>query len=418
MTKAHEMKAAHAVDEGRLWERLMTMAQYGATPAGGVNRQALSAEDIAARRQMKAWADEYGFVISTDDIGNLFVRREGTLPEAEPIITGSHIDSQPKGGKFDGIYGVMAGLEALVALEDAAISTKRPIEVIAWMGEEGSRFQPALMGSLVFTGQLAPEKALGIVDSEGVSVGQALKETLEAEPGIPRRPTGFSAAAYIETHIEQGPILEAEEKTIGVVTGIQGIRWYAIEVLGEEAHAGTSPMKQRKDALKAAARIVMALEEIMDDPTDTVRCTFGRFEVFPGSPNTVPGRVFFTIDFRHPEPEAFEAYAARLEAACREHAGSCEVKIGRTLDALPTVFVEDMVQTIHEHTKQTDVPYKVMTSGGNHDAQNMHRICPTGMIFVPCKDGISHNEAEYATPGDLAAGTRVLAACLADLANR
>lgn len=418
MTASPEMRAAQAVDGSRLWDRLMTMARYGATPAGGVNRQALSAEDIAARRQMKAWADEFGFAISTDDIGNLFVRREGTQPETEPITTGSHIDSQPKGGKFDGIYGVMAGLEALVALENASIRTKRPIEVIAWMGEEGSRFQPGLMGSLVFSGQLAAEKALGIVDPEGVSVGQALKDTLAAEPGIARRPTGFPAAAYIETHIEQGPVLEAEDKTIGVVAGIQGIRWYAIEVLGEEAHAGTCPMKRRKDALKAAAGMVVALKEVMDDPTDTVRCTFGRFEVFPGSPNTVPGRVFFTIDFRHPESEAFETYAAQIEATCRKHADGCQVTIEKTLDALPTVFRDDMVQTVQRHTASMDVPYKIMPSGGGHDAQNMHRVCPTGMIFVPCKDGISHNEAEYASPGDLAAGTRVLAACLADLANR
>lgn len=418
MTNSPEIKAAGAVDEERLWDRLMTMAQYGATPAGGVNRQALSAEDISARRQMKTWADEYGFTISTDDIGNLFVRRDGTETDADPVTTGSHIDSQPKGGKFDGIYGVMAGLESLVALEDAGIQTKRPIEVIAWMGEEGSRFQPGLMGSLVFTGQFEPEKALAVVDTDGISVGQALKETLDADPDIPRRPTGFSAAAYIETHIEQGPILEAEKKTIGVVTAIQGIRWYGIEVLGQEAHAGTSPMKQRKDALKAAAEMVVALEEVMDDPTDTVRCTFGRFEVFPGSPNTVPGRVFFTIDFRHPDADAFKEYCTQIESTCRAHARGCEVKIDYSLDALPTVFRDDMVETVHKHTKSLNVPFKVMPSGGGHDAQNMHRVCPTGMIFVPCKDGISHNEAEYASPGDLAAGTRVLAACLADLANR
>jgi len=418
MTNSIEMQVAAAVDEKRLWDRLMSMSEYGATPAGGVNRQALSAEDIAARRQMKKWADEYGFEITTDDIGNLFVRRDGTDADQNPVTTGSHIDSQPKGGKFDGIYGVMAGLEALVAMEDAGIQTKRPIEVIAWMGEEGSRFQPALMGSLVFTGQLAAEKAMSVADSNGISVEQALRETLDADPEIGRRPTGFAAAAYIETHIEQGPVLELEQKTIGVVTGIQGIRWYGIEVLGEEAHAGTSPMKHRKDALKAAAEMVGALEQVMEDETDTVRCTFGRFEVFPGSPNTVPGRVFFTIDFRHPVTDDFEKLAAKIEPTCRAHARGCEVNIEITLDALPTVFRDDMVETVHKHTKSLNPPFKVMPSGGGHDAQNMNRICPTGMIFVPCKNGISHNEAEYASPGDLAAGTRVLAACLVDLANR
>ncbi|MCP4327450.1 MAG: M20 family metallo-hydrolase [Alphaproteobacteria bacterium] len=418
MAESLEQKAANAVSEERLWDRLMTMAQYGALSNGGVNRQALSTEDIAARKQMKTWSDEHGFEISTDDIGNLFVRRNGTDADAAPVTTGSHIDSQPKGGKFDGIYGVMAGLEALVSLDESGVQTKRPIEVIAWMGEEGSRFQPGLMGSLVFTGQLPPEKALPIVDKDGISVERALQETLDAEPNILRRKTGFPAAAYIETHIEQGPVLEAEEKTIGVVTGIQGIRWYGIEVLGQEAHAGTSPMKTRKDALKAAAEMVGALEQVMEDPTDTVRCTFGRFEVFPGSPNTVPGRVFFTIDFRHPETEAFERFLSQIEPVCRQHARGCEVTIEKTLDALPTVFRPDMVETVHKHTESLGVPFKVMPSGGGHDAQNMNRVCPTGMIFVPCKDGLSHNEAEYAAPQDLAAGTRVLAACLADLANR
>ena len=229
---------------------------------------------------------------------------------------------------------------------------------------------------------------------------------------------GFPLSAYVEAHIEQGPILEAEGKTIGVVTGIQGLHWYGVELRGQEAHAGTSPMKTRKDALKAAAGIVCALEELLDDPTDRVRCTFGRFEVFPGSPNTVPGRVFFTVDFRHPDPETFRSLPPRIEQTCRDHARGCEIDIETTLDTPPSAFRPEMVDLVRARAEALDLPSTIMPSGAGHDAQNMHRICPTGMIFVPCKDGISHNEAEYAAPPDLAAGARVLAACLTDLANR
>lgn len=416
-TEMASMRAAAAVSEADLWERLMTMARYGATPNGGVNRQALSAEDIDARHQMTNWAKEHGFGIATDDVGNLYVRRRGLDDSLSPVMTGSHLDSQPKGGKFDGIYGVMAGLEALVAMERADVKTERPIEVVAWMNEEGSRFQPGLMGSAIYAGRLDIDGIMDIADSEGVTIGQALSEVRDATPDIEHRPTGTPVAAYIETHIEQGPILEAEDLTIGVVEGIQGSRWFGVEVIGREAHAGTSPMKSRRDALKAAAEMIGALEELMDDPTDTVRCTIGRFECFPGSPNTVPGRVFFTIDFRHPDAETYEKLSAAIEPTCKAHARGCDVTVERTLNAPPTVFRRPIVDLIRAQTEALDVSYRDMPSGGGHDAQNMHEICPTGMIFIPCKNGISHNEAESATPYDCAAGTRVLAATLVELAN-
>jgi len=417
MTEVEAMKAAESVSEDALWDRLMTMAKYGATPNGGVNRQALSNEDVAARQQMAEWAKEHGFRISTDDVGNLFVRRAGRDDTLPPVMTGSHMDSQPKGGKFDGIYGVMAGLEALAAMERAAVATQHPIEVVAWMNEEGSRFQPGLMGSAIFAGRLAVDEVMDIADKDGVTIKKALADTLAATPEIETRATGFPVAAYIETHIEQGPILEAENQTIGVVQGIQGSRWFAVDVIGKEAHAGTSPMKSRKDALKAAAEMVAALEALTEDETDTVRCTIGRFECFPGSPNTVPGRVFFTIDFRHPNAEIFEKLSAEIEPTCKKHARNCDVEVKRTMNAPPTVFRKSVVDLIRDEVESIGSPFIDMPSGGGHDAQNMHEICPTGMIFIPCKDGISHNEAESATPSDCAAGTRVLAATLVELAN-
>ena len=410
-------RVAEQVDQRALWDRLMTMAQLGALSNGGVNRQALSDEDIAARRQLIEWATPFGFAVSTDEIGNLYVRRAGTDPEALPVLTGSHMDSQPKGGKFDGIYGVLAGFEALAALHRAGVQTRRPIEVVAWTNEEGGRFQPGMMGSAVVAGRMELTKALAARDKNGVVFGEALARTIAATPAVERRRNGFAAHAYIETHIEQGPVLEKQGKTIGVVTGIQGIRWFAVEVTGREAHAGTSLMKERQDALKCAVHIVAALEKLTDDPSDIVRCTIGRFEVFPGSPNTVPGRVFFTIDFRHPDPEVFERLTAEIENTIRSTAHPCRAEVSRTLEAPPTRFRTEVVDLVRAKTEALGFSYMDIPSGGGHDAQHIHTVCPTGMIFVPCEGGISHNEIENATAEDLVAGTRVLATTLLELAN-
>ena len=413
-----ETRAAVAVDEGRLWGRLMTMASYGALANGGVNRQALSSEDIAARRQIKQWADACGFELSTDKIGNLFVRRSGSDSDAEPVLTGSHMDSQPKGGKFDGIYGVLAGLEAICALQDAGVKTRRPIEVVAWMNEEGSRFRPGVMGSSVFVDRLSIDNALAVVDADGVTVEAALAVIREAEPDIPVRDVGFQVDSYIEAHIEQGPILESTGKTIGVVTGIQGLRWFDVEVLGREDHAGTTPLKTRKDALIAATRIVSELRRVLEDPEDVVRFTVGQFEAFPGSPNTVPGRVIFTIDLRHPDGAIIDRLSTSIRATCGTEALGCQATIRQTMDAAPTTFADEMVATVRRHTEALGLSHMDMPSGAGHDAMHMQAICPTGMVFIPCENGISHNEAESATPGDCADGARVVAACLAELANR
>jgi N-carbamoyl-L-amino-acid hydrolase len=411
-------RAADGIDEARLWQRHMAMAQLGARSDGGVNRQALSDEDIAARRTLIGWAAARGFACAVDPIGNLFVRRAGREPDLPPVLTGSHLDSQPTGGKFDGAYGVLAGFEVLEALEDRHLVTRRSIEAVAWTNEEGSRFQPGAMGSAAFVGRMQVAALLDTVDRAGVRLGDALAATLAATPGLAQRALGFPVAAYVEAHIEQGPRLEAERKVIGAVTGIQGSRWFAVEVRGEEAHAGTTPLKVRKDALKAATAMVAALEALMDDPSDIVRFTVGRFEVSPNSPNTVPGRVFFTIDFRHPDPAVLQRLGDRIEPICRAQARGCAVTVTPTFDAPPTHFAPEIVGAVGTAAARLALPHMEIFSGAFHDAKFVAEIAPTGMIFVPCERGISHNPAENAKPSDLAAGARVLAEVLVELADR
>jgi N-carbamoyl-L-amino-acid hydrolase len=413
-----QARAAAGIDEARLWQRHVAMARLGARSDGGVNRQALSDEDIAARRTLIGWAEARGFACAVDPIGNLFVRRAGTEPGLPPVLTGSHLDSQPTGGKFDGAYGVLAGFEVLEALEDLKLPTRRSIEAVAWTNEEGSRFQPGAMGSAAFVGRMQLPALLDHVDRAGVRLGDALQATLAATPDLARRGLGFDVAAYVEAHIEQGPLLEAERKVIGAVTGIQGSRWFAVEVKGEEAHAGTTPLKIRKDALKAAMSMIGALETLMQDDSDTVRFTVGRFEVSPNSPNTVPGQVFFTIDFRHPDPAVLSRLGDRIEAVCREHARGCAVTVTPTFDAPPIQFARDIVQAVGGAAARLGLPHMDIFSGAFHDAKFIAEIAPTGMIFVPCERGISHNPAENAKPSDLAAGARVLAEVLAELAEK
>ncbi len=302
------MSAAGAVREDRLWQRHVDMAKLGGTPKGGVNRQALSPEDAAARNLLASWAKARGFSISTDAIGNLFVRRDGSDPKALPVLSGSHMDSQPTGGRFDGMYGVLAAFEALEALEDAGVKTKRPVMAVAWTNEEGSRFQPGAMGSAVFAGHNKLDEMLAVKDWKGVVLKDALAETLKTAPAPMRdgKP-GFPLDGYVEAHIEQGPRLENEKKTIGVVTAIQGSRRYIVETPGEEAHAGTTPRAARKDAFAAALRMAQAMYEATTDKDDTLRFTIGWVDVSPGSPNTVPGKTSFTIDMRHPSDAVLDS---------------------------------------------------------------------------------------------------------------
>jgi len=409
--------AVTRVNQQRLWRRHMEMARIGAIPGNGVNRAALSGEDIIARKLLIGWARARNFSVAIDGIGNLFVRRAGLDPQAPPVMTGSHMDSQPRGGRFDGIYGVLAGLEALEAIEEAGVQTRRPIELVAWTNEEGGRFPPCTMGSAVFTGARRLEDFLEVRDNDGILLRDALASTLAATPDAQRREFNFPAAAYVEAHIEQGPRLEMDGRTIGVVTGIQGLRWFNIEVFGETAHAGTTPLAARKDALKDAVAIINALAELTRDDSDTVRFTVGRMLVTPNSTNSVASHVLFSVDLRHPDPETIHRLGEAVEPLAQKSASHCSVKVTPTLADDPCVFDTRVVDAVEHATEELKLSSLRLPSGASHDAMYMARVCPTGMIFVPCEKGISHNEAEKAKPEDLAAGAKVLAATLLELAN-
>jgi N-carbamoyl-L-amino-acid hydrolase len=410
--------AVSRIDQDRLWDRLMQMAQIGAIANNGVNRPALSPDDIRSRRLLIDWARARGFGIGVDPIGNLFVRREGLDPTAAPVMAGSHMDSQPRGGRFDGIYGVIAALEALEAIEAAGVKTRRPLEMVAWTNEEGGRFQPCTMGSAVFIGERRLEDCLDVRDNEGIRLGDALAATLAATPDAAARTLQSPVAAYVEAHIEQGPLLERSRKTIGAVTGIQGLRWFNIEVFGETAHAGTTPLALRKDAMRDAIAIINAIAELARDPTDVTRFTVGRMLVTPNSPNSIASHVLFSVDLRHPDPAIVRRLGESVEPLARSAAKNCAVKVTSTLHDDPCVFDPSIVAAIEGAAQDLGLAHMRLPSGASHDANYLARVCPAGMIFVPCEQGISHNEAENAAPADLAAGARVLAATLLELANR
>ncbi len=391
----------------RLWDSLMEMAKIGATEKGGVCRLALTDVDKAARDLFVRWCEEAGCTVSVDKMGNIFARRPGKDNALPPVMTGSHIDSQPTGGKFDGIYGVLAGLEVVRTLNDLSYETNAPIEVVAWTNEEGSRFAPAMVASGVFAGEFELAYGLACKDRDGKSIGEELERigyAGAAECG------GRAVGAFFESHIEQGPILEAEAKTIGVVQGVQGIRWYEIEVIGMEAHAGPTPMERRKDALVGAARMVEEVRRIGFANLPNACATVGMMEVSPNSRNVIPGHIFFTVDLRHPEAGILEAMSKELEGACEKIAAELklELKFEEIWYSPPVKFHDKCVGAVQEAADALGFENRGIVSGAGHDAVYVSRVAPTGMIFVPCKDGISHNETESATPEDIAAGCDVL----------
>lgn len=414
--------AVAAVDETRQWNRLMRMAEIGAITGAdgspGVNRACLTPLDREARRLLLSWASALGLSASVDALGNLFLRHEGADPSLPPVLTGSHMDTQPNGGRFDGIWGVLAGLEAVQALREASVATKRPIEIVAWTNEEGGRFAPGCMGSMAYTGFKPADTWDEVTDPDGVRFADALREHLAAEADIPRRPLGGKPFAYVEAHIEQGPRLEAEGLDIGVVTGIQGSRWFVVELTGKTDHAGTTPLSLRHDAVQDMVRAVTALNALMHDPDDVLRFTVGRIEVSPNTSNSVAERVRFTIDFRHPDKDVLTDRGDAIERTVKEAVQNCAVSVTERFHALPVNFQPLVPEAVERAVAAQGLKYMRMPSGAFHDAQFLVPVCPTGMIFVPCRNGISHNPAEYAEPGHLAAGARVLAAVLADLANR
>jgi N-carbamoyl-L-amino-acid hydrolase len=405
-----------AVSGERLSARLAALARIGATPGGGVNRQALTAEDGRARALVAHWAHSRGFHVAQDAIGNLFIRRDGAEPALAPVLTGSHLDTQPAGGRFDGAYGVAAGFEVLEALADAAVSTRRAIEVVAWTNEEGCRFQPGCMGSAVFTGALPLADALAARDESGTTVAAALA-ALTSGAGNASIDVGREIAAYVEAHIEQGPVLEENRCTIGVVTGIHGARWYAVEVEGEAGHAGTTPMRGRKDALAAALRIIANMTEAIEPDSAAIRFTVGRMVVWPNSPNTIPARATFTVDLRSSEETLLERHAQRLRTLATNAVLPCRAVVHETFRSPPVPFASEVQARIASVASELGLAAMRMPSGAFHDALFLSRRCRTGMIFVPCAQGISHNEAEHAEEHDLEAGVRTLACVLQGLAN-
>lgn len=413
----HLRSLADYISERRLWQFMMDLARFGATANGGVNRQALSGQDIAARNHVVRWAHEQGFAAFQDEIGNLFVRREGRESGLATVLTGSHLDSQPKGGRFDGAFGVTAGLEILQAMNDAAIVTRRPVEVVAWTNEEGSRFSPGAMGSSIFARVRDISAVLEVRDGSGIMLRDALKATLRDTIATLRNADGVKVHCYLEAHIEQGPLLEEAGLAIGVVTGIQGIGRVNIDIVGEEAHAGTVPRRARKDALSCAVAIVYALERAMSDKEDVLRFTVGRFEVFPGSPNTIPGRVHFTIDMRHPDDEILHAALNRVREVAMTADNRCSVTVTYISHVSPTSFSDDMVRALSRSADMLGYDHVRIPSGAGHDAMHLARICPTGMLFIPCLGGISHNEAESIAPEHATTGTRVLAEAVVALAQ-
>lgn len=412
MSGSAEISVASFVDGDRLWNRLQDLARFGATANGGVSRLALSTEEIPARAELVRWGREIGLRPFTDEAANLFLRLDGSEPDLPPVLVGSHIDSQPTGGKYDGAYGVLAGFEAVEAIVTSGRRPRRSIEVVAWMNEEGSRFAPGMMGSAVFTGRRRMQDIEAVTDRTGVSVREALSRVLDADVGIERRPLGFPVSGFLEAHIEQGVTLEKHGIPIGIVTGIQGKKTFRVEVVGEESHAGTTPRAVRKDALVDAVAIVRALQDAIWDDKDEVRFTIGMFTVLPNAPSVVPGRVTFSIDLRHNDRDTVVRLGALVQTVCKDATGPCEICCRELLYDEPVAFPETSQRLFADAAAKLGIAHMSLPSPAGHDSRYLHYVAPTGMVFIPCAGGISHNEAESITPEDAAAGARVLAEAL------
>jgi N-carbamoyl-L-amino-acid hydrolase len=407
--------ATLSTSSDRLWSSLMTLAKIGATPRGGVRRLALTELDGEGRALVTGWLREAGCSLMTDAIGNVYAMRPGTDPQAPAVAMGSHVDTQPNGGRFDGNYGVLAGLEIVRTLNDAGIATKRPIAVAIWTNEEGTRFQPVMMGSGVFAGAFTAEHCRAQKDADGITVGEAL-----ASIGADGTDPMPAFDAYFEAHIEQGPVLEREGKTIGIVESALGQRWFDVVIEGQDAHAGPTPIEMRRDALLSASRLVVAVREIAQAHPHYARGTVGRLIVSPNSRNVIPGRVEMSIDLRNADATTLDAMADAVREAASRIAAEDNVSIGieQTVHFPPCAFDPALVGAIESTAAAFGYPARRLASGAGHDAVYVARTCPAAMVFVPCEKGISHNEIENADPAHLHAGTNVMLHAVLQRANR
>jgi beta-ureidopropionase / N-carbamoyl-L-amino-acid hydrolase len=400
-------------DAERLWDTLMETAAIGATAKGGICRLTLTELDGQVRDWLRKAAEALGCVVTVDDMGAMFARREGQRRDVPPIAIGSHLDTQPTGGKFDGALGVLAALEVLRTLHEAGYETFAPIEVVNWTNEEGSRFTPPMLASGVFAGVFTRDWAYNRTDTAGVSFASALQAIGQQGP---ERCGEHPLSAFFELHIEQGPVLEAEGVDIGAVTGVQGIRWFEVTVTGQDAHTGATPMHLRKNALLGAARIVEMVDGIGRAHPPMAVATVGSMRVKPNSPNVVPGEVFLTVDMRHPETGTLGAMESELNAALGrvgEPLG-LSVAANKILDQPPVIFDARCVAAVRKAAEISGFSVRDMVSGAGHDAVYVARVAPTAMIFVPCRGGISHNEAEFTSKEQCAAGAQVLLQAVLD----
>jgi len=405
------------IDGRRLWNTLMDMATIGATPKGGVRRLALSEVDRQGRERFRALCEQAGLAVRVDAMGNMFARRAGRDPARLPVLFGSHLDSQPSGGKFDGALGVIGGLEVMRSLNELGVTTEAPLELVNWTDEEGSRFGKSLMGSGVWAGVYDQQATEALPDLDGTTVGAAL-DAIGFRGPEPAR--AFPADAYFELHIEQGPVLEREAKQIGIVTGGQAQVWYDAVVIGQDSHAGTTPPSLRRDALVGAARVVDLVDRTMRARGEDGRGTMGQLVVLPNSRNVVPGEVRFSVEFRHPDAAEIAQIADSFPGEATVAAASSGSRLELTeLFRIPAQpFDLACINLVRQAAARLGYSAREIVSGAGHDAIYVAQRVPAAMIFTPCKDGLSHNEAESIEPQEAEAGTQVLFEAVLARANR
>jgi beta-ureidopropionase / N-carbamoyl-L-amino-acid hydrolase len=405
-TREETMLVNLTINPQRLWDTIMETAEFGATAKGGIKRLTLSDEDKRVRDWFKAQCEALGCTVEVDEVGNMFARRPGRNNELDPICMGSHLDTQPTGGKFDGVLGVLGALEAMRTMHEQGYETNAPIEIVNGTNEEGSRFAPAMLASGVFAGVFTSQYAYERADREGKTFGDELTRIGYRGPG---KAGARKLGAMFELHIEQGPILEDEKKMIGVVTGVQGMRWYEVTITGQESHTGATPMYLRRNALLGAARMIDAIDAIGQRHQPGV-ATVGLVENRPNSRNVVPGEVFFTIDLRHPDEEVLDVMEREFRAALE--ATLPALKLGydekRIWNSPAVKFAPDLIDCVRHGAEKAGFAMRDMVSGAGHDAAYIARVAPTTMIFVPCEGGLSHNEAESTSFDECAAGAQVL----------